>query len=299
MDERLLTSFVAVYRTGSFIEASEQLNVSQSALSRRLAELQSQLGVTLFEPDGRGIRRTTDAERLLPHALRAWQSISDFKNAAKADVGEVAIPIAIAATAHTIDSVIASHVVSYRRTRPNIEISLVEAGGAEVEQLVLSGKASMGLSARPNIEAGLSELVIARRNFLAVSTEPFSQRQMRHGIDLKALCRRDLVMFDRRFQSRLIIDAAIRLLDLSPKIVHESGAAGVIMALAAAGMGTGILLSNTTTNLPTARIITQGTPLGLDLTAVWEPTSPYCNEIEEFATSLKTAWPALSAAGPK
>jgi DNA-binding transcriptional LysR family regulator len=296
MDERLLTSFVTVYRTGSVIEASEQLNVSQSALSRRLAELQLQLGVTLFEPSGRGIKRTADAERLLPLALRAWQSISDLKNAAKADVGEVVIPITIAATPHTIDGVIASHVVSYQQARPNVDISLIEAGGAEIEQLVLSGKASIGLSARPNIEAGLSEQIITRLNFIAVSTEPFNQRQMRNGIDLKALCRRDLIVFDRRYQSRLILDAAIRLLNLSPKMVHESGAAGVIISLAAAGMGTGILLSNATTNLPTARIMTQGAPLGLDLTAVWEPTSPWRNEIEEFATSLKAAWPTLSAA---
>ena len=36
MDKRLLESFVAVYRSGSLVEAAERLNISQSALSRRI-----------------------------------------------------------------------------------------------------------------------------------------------------------------------------------------------------------------------------------------------------------------------
>lgn len=294
MDERLLMSFVAVYRTGSLVEASDQLNISQSALSRRLAELQAQLDIVLFQPCGRGIEKTAFAEQLFPLALKALESISDLKNAARVENREQVVHLKIAATPHTIDGVIASHVVRYQQTRPNIEISLIEAGGAEMEQLLLSGKASLGLTARPPVEVGLIDRSITRLNLLAVSAEPFSDRQTRHGIELKTLCRRKLVLFDRRFQSRHVLDAAIRLLDLSPRIAHESGSAGVISALAAAGMGTGVLLSNTTTDLPSAPILSQGIALGLVLTAVWEPTTPWRNEIEEFAESLKDAWPSLT-----
>lgn len=298
MDERQLRSFITVYRSGSLVSASTQLNISQSALSRRLAELQSQLGVTLFEAQGRGIQATADADRLFPLALNALDACSTLRNEAKqSDPSEELVHIKIAATPHTIEGAIASLSVSYRRARPNVEISFIEAGGAEVQELVLRGDATLGISARPDVETGLSEQRIARLDFVAMSQEPFSKRQSAKGVDLKSICKRDLILLDRRFQARLILDAAFRLSNLSPRIVHEGGSTGVIKSLAATGVGTAILLSNSISELPNARIIARGTQLGLDLTAVWEPATRWRAEVEEFVQMLRTDWPLTNTEG--
>lgn len=298
MDERQLRSFTTVYRSGSLVSASAQLNISQSALSRRLAELQSQLGVTLFEAQGRGIQATADADRLFPLALQALEACSTFRHAAKkSNPSEEQVTIRIAATPHTIEGAIASLAVRYRRARPNVEISFIEAGGAEVQELVLRGDATLGISARPDVEAGLSEQRIASLDFVAMSREPFSERQSLKGVDLKSICQRDLILLDRRFQARLILDAAFRLFDLSPRIVHEGGSTGVIKSLASAGIGTAILLSNSTSELHTARVVARGTQLELDLTAVWEPATHWRAEVEEFVEMLRTEWPLTNPEG--
>lgn len=298
MDERQLRSFIAVCRSESLVTASKQLNISQSALSRRLAELQSQLGVTLFEPDGRGIRKTADADRLFPLAQQALDACATFRYAAKQQhPSEEPVLIRIAATPHTIEGAMASLAVGYRRTRPNVEISFIEAGGTEVEELVMQGEATLGISARPNVETGLSEQRIVRLDFFAMSREPFSERQVLKGVDLKSICKRDLILLDRRFQSRLVLDAAFRLFNLSPRIVHEGGSTGVIRSLAAAGVGTAIVLSNSISELPNARVVARGTQLGLDLTAVWEPATRWRVEIEEFVQMLRDEWPPVSTGG--
>lgn len=85
MNKRLLESFVAVYRCGSVVDAAELLNISQSALSRRLGELQSRLGVELFARSGRGIRGTSEANRLAPLAIAALESIRALEAAARRD----------------------------------------------------------------------------------------------------------------------------------------------------------------------------------------------------------------------
>lgn len=298
MDERQLRSFITVYRSGSLVSASEQLSISQSALSRRLAELQSQLGVTLFEAHGRGIQATDDANRLFPLAMQALEACSTFRYAAKtAHPSEEGVLIKVAATPHTIEGAIASLSVRYRRARPNVEISFIEAGGAEVQELVLRGDATLGISARPDVETGLSEQHIARLDFVAMSREPFSERQSLKGVDLKSICQQDLILLDQRFQARLILDAAFRLFGLSPRIVHEGGSTGVIKSLAAAGIGTAILLSNSTSELHTARVFARGTQLGLDLTAVWEPATRWRAEVEEFVQMLRTDWPLTNTEG--
>ena len=292
MDERQLRSFIAVCRSGSLVSASKQLNISQSALSRRLAELQSQLGVTLFEAQGRGIQKTNDANRLFPLALKALDACSTLRNEAKQKSPfEELVPIRIAATPHTIEGAMVSLAVNYRKSRPNVEISFIEAGGAEVEELVMRGEATMGISARPNVETGLSEQRIARLDFVAMSRDPFSEPQRLQGVDLESICKHDLILLDQRFQARLILDAAFRLLNLSPRIVHEGGSTGVIKSLAATGVGTAILLSNSISELPNARVKARDSLLGLDLTAVWEPSTRWRVEVEEFVQMLRSDWP--------
>lgn len=290
MDKRLLESFVAVYRSGSLVEAAERLNISQSALSRRITELQRRLGLPLFEPSGRGMAATTDAHDLLPLASSALESIARLEAAARANSAQPAVRITVAATAHTIETVVAPGVADYMRAKPNIRIAVVEASGVEVEDLVLSGDASMGITGRPRYDAGLVDRRIARLDILAASPEPFSGVERRNGIDLRALCERDLLVLDRGYQSRLTLDAAVRLLSLSPSIRHEGGSGAVILALARAGLGTAIIPATTRTDLHTAKIVANGIVLGMDLAAIWDPALRWNAELEQFADQLSASF---------
>lgn len=68
MELRQLRYFVAVADTLSFSRASESLYVSQSALSKQIADLEQELGVLLLERDRRNVRLTRAGELLLPEA---------------------------------------------------------------------------------------------------------------------------------------------------------------------------------------------------------------------------------------
>lgn len=65
-----LRLFVAVVHKGSFSAAARQLRVGQATLSRRIAELEEQIGEAVFERNQRGIRLTPAGEKLLPAAER-------------------------------------------------------------------------------------------------------------------------------------------------------------------------------------------------------------------------------------
>jgi len=290
VDKRLLESFIAVYRSGSLVEAAERLNISQSALSRRITELQHRLGLALFEPSGRGMTATTDAHDLLPLASSALEGIARLEAAARANSVQPAIQITVAATAHTIETVVAPGIAEFMRARPHIRLGVVEANGVEVENLVLSGGASMGITGRPRYDAGLVEQQIVRLDILAASPRPFSPAERRNGIDLRALCERDLLVLDRGYQSRLTLDAALRLLSLSPGIRHEGGSSTVILALARAGLGTAVIPATTRTDLHTAKIIANGIVLGMDLAAIWDPALRWRAEVEQFADRLRVTF---------
>ena len=81
MDTQSLTAFVAIVDAGSFSDAAEALNLTQSAVSKRLATLEHQTGRPLIERLGRRIRLTDAGRRLLPHAR---QVLDDLHNARQA-----------------------------------------------------------------------------------------------------------------------------------------------------------------------------------------------------------------------
>ena len=70
-----LRDFLAVAETGSFSKASNKLRISQPTLSRRIAELEQQLGARLFVRTTRGLLLTDDGEDVLEGARRVEQEM--------------------------------------------------------------------------------------------------------------------------------------------------------------------------------------------------------------------------------
>ena len=72
-----LRTFEAAARLGSFKRASEELHVTQSAVSRQIGTLEEQLGTALFERRNRAVVLTDAGSLLLPVVARALDDIDD------------------------------------------------------------------------------------------------------------------------------------------------------------------------------------------------------------------------------
>ena len=70
MQHIALRYFLEVARTGSITEASAQLNVSGSAISRQISRLETELAVELFERRPRGMVLSPAGELLVKHIRR-------------------------------------------------------------------------------------------------------------------------------------------------------------------------------------------------------------------------------------
>jgi DNA-binding transcriptional LysR family regulator len=72
-DWRLIRSFLAALEAGSLLGGARRLGTSQPTLGRHIAELESQLGLVLFERTGRGLIPSTNALQLAD-AARAMEA---------------------------------------------------------------------------------------------------------------------------------------------------------------------------------------------------------------------------------
>ncbi|MDO3702762.1 LysR family transcriptional regulator [Micromonospora sp. C28SCA-DRY-2] len=93
MDIEAVRTFLAVADAGQFQEAAVDLRITQQAVSKRVANLERSLGVTLFTRTARGVRLTLDGEAFLPHsrellhaAERAAASVRPGNRALRVDV---------------------------------------------------------------------------------------------------------------------------------------------------------------------------------------------------------------------
>ncbi|MCM3883673.1 LysR family transcriptional regulator [Frankia sp. R82] len=119
MNVEAVRAFVAVAQEGQFQLAAAHLGISQQAVSKRLAALESDLGVRLFTRTARGTRLTLDGQAFLPHAhellrvdQRAVDSVRPGRRALRVDV--LSYRIAPSAVLR-----------GFHRAHPDVELDLV------------------------------------------------------------------------------------------------------------------------------------------------------------------------------
>ena len=81
LDLANLSAFIAIAETGSFSGAAERLFLTQPAISKRIAGLEQQLKVRLFDRLGREVGLTEAGRALLPRAYQILNVLDDTRRA--------------------------------------------------------------------------------------------------------------------------------------------------------------------------------------------------------------------------
>ena len=129
-DWSLIRSFLAALDHGSLLGASRVIHTSQPTLGRHIAELESQLGVVLFERTGRGLVPTATA-LLLADAARgmatgAEQLATLLSGANTQSKGTVRITASTPVAVQLLPPIL----VQMRQTLPDIQVELVASNTA-------------------------------------------------------------------------------------------------------------------------------------------------------------------------
>lgn len=145
MDSRKLRYFAVTARLGSFSRAAEELRVAQPALSRRIREIEDELGQPLFSRHGRGVRLTPFGASVLQKAEEIEHLIGQIRRDARQPYplqGKVALGMPPAA-ALRIGPPLAARI---RQSHPDIVLSLRDGVSSLIQEWLIGGRIDLGVT---------------------------------------------------------------------------------------------------------------------------------------------------------
>jgi DNA-binding transcriptional LysR family regulator len=149
VDLTLLRSFLTVVEHGGVTEAAHTLAVSQSALSRRLAQLSEEFGVALFERAGRGVVLTPLGRLVAEEAKGLTQRYDGVKRRVRDHLELQAGIVRIGGGATAVAFLLPEQIADYRKQHPKVVFQLKEAGSRDTEDAVLRGDLELGVVTLP------------------------------------------------------------------------------------------------------------------------------------------------------
>lgn len=154
MTLKQLEAFVWCTTCANFAIAAERLNISVSSVSKRISELESALGVALFDRSGYRVMPSEAGQKLLPHAIEVLDKVA-------AITAEISLPVALGGCcAIGVGELVALTwlprlVLALRTTHPELKLDITVDVGASLEEKLDRGELDMaivaGRSSRPNI----------------------------------------------------------------------------------------------------------------------------------------------------
>lgn len=141
---RQLSAFISVADNGSFTRASEQIHLTQSAVSGLIKELESSLGIVLFDRTTRQLSLSVVGHHLLPQARRILNEMQLFENEASSLTslaqGQVRLAVSQFA-ASSMPAVIARFAKAY----PDISVSLLDCSAENVLEHIQNIEVDLGV----------------------------------------------------------------------------------------------------------------------------------------------------------
>ncbi len=163
-------AFVTAVEYGSFTKAAEILNYTQSAVSRMISDLESELNITLLERGKSGIKLTSDGLKIIPYAenlcreYRMLQMQADKLNGLQSGIIRIGTFSSVAT--HWLPNIIKK----FRNDYPNIEYELLLGDYGEIESRLNEGRIDCGFLRAP-VKSGLDIKFLEQDRLLAVLPE--------------------------------------------------------------------------------------------------------------------------------
>ena len=238
-----LRGFCYAAASGSISQAAKRMSLSQPAVSQQIQSLESEMAVALFVRRGSKIALTHDGELLYQMAMPLIEQIEHLDkqfNQRRLEVDEGSIDIA--AGWSTILYVLPSHVETFRRAYPKIEVRLQNVTGLEGMERVRAGLVDFAVGPLNQVPDDIEFHPIVSYEAVVITClgHPLA-RQKR--LSLKEISRYPLILPPRNLSTWSMVDSTFKKHGLTYQVAMEVGGWEIIKKYVELGLGISIITS--------------------------------------------------------
>ena len=224
MDIELARTFIEIVSTGSFIRASERLNVAQTTVSARIRSLEQQLGRALFVRHKGGASLTPAGQQFLRYApmfVQLWQRT----------LHQVAVPpgrravLTVGSEVSLWQPLLLDWVRWMRRSLPDIALRVHVDVPQDLIDQVASGIVDVAIMYAPQHRPGLKIDLLTEEKLVLVTTDPES----------RLLGAADYVYMD--WGPDFVLQHDMAFPDVAPDLSFDLGPLALSYLLSAGGSG--------------------------------------------------------------
>ncbi|MCC5612540.1 LysR family transcriptional regulator [Nostoc sp. CHAB 5834] len=205
---RLLRYVDAVARTGSIRKAAEQLNLTASALNRRIQDLEEELDTPIFERLPRGVRLNAAGEIFIRHIRSQIADLARVRSQIEDLSGFRRGTVAIACSQALAYHILPTRIAAYRERFPRVDFNVQVRDHGEAQAALANFEVDLALVFQPSVMADFQTLATAEQRVVAIlsETHPLAGRA---SLRLRDCARYPLALPDRTYGGRMLIEEAL------------------------------------------------------------------------------------------
>ncbi|WP_313802317.1 LysR family transcriptional regulator [Cytobacillus sp.] len=146
MDFSWIHTFLVAAKNGNFRRTAELLYISQPSVTVHIQNLEKELGVQLFDREGRKMKLTEEGRRYIPHAEKLMETyqkgVEDLHSFNQGYTSKLSLAI----SPLIADTILPFVLKKYITIHPHVEISVKVLESMDIEKAVLNDDIDIGLS---------------------------------------------------------------------------------------------------------------------------------------------------------
>ena len=241
MELRQLRYFVEVAEREHISEAAEHLHVAQSAISRQIANLEEELGASLFERVGRNVKLTPIGKVFLEHTLIALKAIDfaakqveEYLDPAKGTI-KIGFPTSLAS--YVLPTVISA----FKKDYPDVSFHLRQGSYRFLIDAVKNRELNLAfLGPVPQKDESIDTTILFSESIhvLLPANHRFANQE---SVDLHDLRNENFVLFPQGYILNKVAVDACKAAGFMPNVTSEGEDMDALKGLVAAGIGVTLL----------------------------------------------------------
>jgi len=241
MDLANLTAFIAIAETGSFSGAAERLFLTQPAISKRIAGLEQQLDVRLFDRLGREVTLTEAGRALLPRAYQILNVLDDTRRALTNLNGAVSGRLTLATSHHIGLHRLPPLLRAFTREHPAVALDIQFMDSEQAYDEILHGRAEIAvitLAPEPHHLVKAVPVWDDALDFVAAPEHPLASNQ---AVSLADVARHPAVFPGGNTFTHHIVQRLFESQGLTPNIAMSTNYLETIKMMVSIGLAWSVL----------------------------------------------------------